>query len=159
MNELLEPELDVLPKLVIELREDETVHAIVGKRVRGKEPQGPVTDDDGRQIEPGDVRPAGEYVAFVVLVRLGGPPNPRVPISRPRVLARCYGRTDREAAVLRNACSRAVHNRGPRVFANGLGIFNTLDVTGGEQDRDPDTAQSLETFVIEAVATTQAVAV
>ena len=157
MTTLTDPGLDVLPKLLIEVRDDEDVAAIVGIRVRGKEPQGPVVDADGREIEPGDVRPAGQYVPFVVLVRLGGPPHPRVPIQRSRVLFRCYGRDDREAAVLRNACSKAIHGKDPRVFANGLGILSTLDVTGGSQEADPDTAQPMETFVVEAVATTQVV--
>lgn len=154
---LLDPALDVLPKLLIELRDDDIVDAIVAKRVRGKEPEGPVIDDKGRQLEPGDVRPAGEYIPFVVLSRLGSPPHPTVPIQTARILIRCYGRNDREAAVLRNACARVLHGRGPRTYANGLCIFVTTDVTGGDQDADPDTQQPLETFVVEAIATTQAV--
>lgn len=159
MNELLDPELDVLPKILLELRDDPTVHGIVGDRVRGKQPEGPLTDQDGREVAPGDVRGPGEYVPFVVLVRLGGPPHPRVPIVTARIAVRCYGRTDREAAVLRNACSRAIHGKGPRTFANGLGIYVSHDVTGGQQDSDPETSQPLETFVIEAVAATQVVTI
>jgi hypothetical protein len=158
MTDLMDPELDVLPKLLIELRDDEIVSSIVGDRVRGKDPEGPLLDAEGKEIAPGDVRGPGEYVPFVVLNRLGGPPHPTVPIQTVRIGIRCYGRDDREAAVLRNACSRVLHGRGPRTFANGLGIYVSHDTTGGAQDEDPDTDQPLETFVVEAIATTQAVA-
>lgn len=154
---LLDPALDVLPKLLIELRDDEIVDSIVAGRVRGKDPEPPLIDDDGRQTEPGDARPAGEYIPFVVLSRLGAPPHPSVPIQTARIFIRCYGRDDREAAVLRNACARVLHGREPRTYPNGLCIFATHDVTGGAQDADPDTQQPFESFVVEAVATTQAV--
>lgn len=157
MYDLVDPELDPLPKILIEIRDDPVVHEIVGNRVRGKEPQGPVMDASGNELQPGDVRPAGHWVPFVVLTRIGAPPDPRVPIQTTRILFRCAGRTDREAAVLRNACSRAIHGRGPRTFPNGLGIFSSLDVTGGSQDADPDTKQPFETFIAEVVATVQAV--
>lgn len=157
MNELLDPTLDVLPKLLIEIRDDEVVDSIVDGRVRGKEAQGPVLDAQGRQLYPGDARPAGEYVPFVVLRRLGSPPHPRVPIQTARILFQCYGRDDREAAVLRNACARVVHGAAPRVFANGLGIYASHDISGGTQEADPDTQQPMESFVVEAVATAQAV--
>lgn len=155
MSVLIDPELDVLPKLLIELREDETVAGIVGKRIRGKDPEGPILDGLGREIEPGDLRPAGSYVPFVVLKRLGGLPHPRLPIATTRTVVLCYGRTDREAAVLRNACAAAIHGRGPRVHSNGLAIYASHDVTGGEQEQAPENQQPLETFVIEAIATTQ----
>lgn len=157
MNELIDPELDVLPKLLIELRDDPVVASIVGDRVRGKQAEGPLRNAAGEEVQPGDVRGPGEYVPFVVLSRLGGPPHPRVPIITARISIRCYGRTDREAAVLRNACSRALHGTGPRIHANGLGIYVSHDVTGGDQDSDPDTQQPLESFVVEAVAATQVV--
>jgi hypothetical protein len=159
LNEFIDPELDVLPKLLIELRDDPVVSSIVGDRVRGKDPEGPLLNNDGEEIAPGDVRGPGEYVPFVVLSRLGGPPHPRVPIITARISIRCYGRSDREAAVLRNACSRALHGKDARTFANGLGIYVSHDVTGGDQDSDPDTSQPLESFVVEAVASTQPVVV
>jgi hypothetical protein len=157
MNELMDPQLDVLPKLVIETRDDEVVASIVGKRVRGKDAQPAAQDADGKQIEPGDARPAGQYVPFVVIKRMGGVRATRAPMQQPRLLFECYGRDDREAAVLTNACIRALHNRGPRVFANGLGIFNTLVTAGPEQASDPVTQQPFEMFIVEAVATTQGV--
>jgi hypothetical protein len=145
---------DVLPKLVIELRADGDVAAIAGAnpstttvRVRGGEPG------------PSDAQPKGSFRAFVVLVQLDAPRMPRVPIQRPQIVARCYGRDFAEAAALRWACSNAIHNVGPRVHSNDLGIYNSLETTGGEQESDPITKQPYQSLFIEALATTQVAAV
>src|ERR1041385_5800222 len=98
MYDLLDPELDVLPKLLLEVRDDEVVKSIVGNRVRGKEPQPAALNAAGKDLTPGDVRPVGKWIPFVVMVRLGSPPDPPIPLPRSRLLFRCYGRTDREAA-------------------------------------------------------------
>ena len=137
---------DVLPKLLIEIRDDDAVADIVDDRVRGFEP--------GQD----DAKGPGAYKAFVVLVQLAAPRLPRVPVQFARLVARCYGRTHQEAAELRWAVSNAIHNRGPRVHTNDLGFYNSLDVEGGEQEKDPNTQQPLQTLVIEVPATTQAVA-
>lgn len=134
---------DVLPKLLIEIRADPAVAAIVEGRVRGGEPA------------DGDAKGPGAYLPFVVLVQLGAARHPRVPVQFPRIAARCYGRTHQEAAALRWAVSGAVHYGGPRIHANGLGIYQSLDSEGGEQNTDPDTGQPYQTLVIEAPATTQ----
>lgn len=136
---------DVLPKLLIEIRADPDVDALVDGRVRGGEPA------------KGDAQGPGAYLAFVVLVQLGAPRQPRVPVQFPRIAARCYGRSHAEAAALRWAVSGAIHNRGPRIHANGLGIYQSLDDEGGDQQTDPDTGQPYQTLVIEAPATTQVV--
>ena len=152
--------MDVLPKLLIEIRDDDAVDAIVDGRVRGFQPQPPTVDSDtGDLIEPGDARGPGEYVPFVVLVQLDAPRDIRVPIQRPTIVARCYGRTPAEAASLRWAVSNAIHHIGPRVHANGLGIYHSTNPTGGEQEADPDTGQPMQALVINAVATTVAVGV
>lgn len=137
---------DVLPKLLTEIRDDGDVDDIVDGRVRGFEPA------------DGDAKGAGSYKAFVVLVQLAAPRMPRVPVQFARIVARCYGRSHQEAAALRWAVSNAIHLRGARVHGNGLGFYNSLDVEGGVQDKDPDTQQPLQTLVIEVPATTQAVA-
>jgi len=137
---------DVLPKLLIEIRDDTAVDSIVDGAVRGAEPA------------PGDVQGAGNYRPFVVLVQLAAPRLPRVPVQTARIVARCYGTSHQQAAQLRWAVSNAIHNRGPRVHANGLGIFNSIETEGGEQDTDPDTKQPLSLLFIEVPATTQAVA-
>lgn len=142
---------DPLGKLIIELRADAAVAAIAGAnptstvRVRGFEPG------------PDDAQGPGQYRAFVVLVNEGGPRFRRVPVQRPRIAARCYGRNPAEASQLAAAVSDALHFRGPRVHANGLGIYQSWDDTGGEQDKDPDTDQPFVTLFIDLFATTQAV--
>jgi hypothetical protein len=136
---------DVLPKLLTEIRDDADVAAITS-RIRGAEPA------------DGDAQGAGSYQPFVVLVQLAAPRMPRVPVQTARIVARCYGRTPAEAAALRWAVSNAIHNRGPRVFSNGLGFYNSLETEGGEQDKDPDTQQPLQIAFFEVPATTQVVA-
>ena len=144
---------DVLPKILIELRDDEDVADIVGvnptsdpPRVRGFEPA------------PGDAKGPGEYKAFVVVVQLDAPRLGRLPVQRPRIAVSCYGRTLQEAAALRWACSNAIHYIGPRTHTNGLGIYISRDDTGGEQEKDPDTKQPLQVFIVDLFATTQEVA-
>lgn len=150
---------DPLGKLLIEIRDDAAVEAIAGAnptstpaRVRGFEPAPKTSSYDG------DAHGSGEYRAFVVLANLGGSRMYRVPVQRPRILARCYGRTPAEAAELAAAVSDAIHYQGPRVHSNDLGIYASFDETGGEQDQDPDTQQPLVTLFIDLLATTQAVA-
>lgn len=136
---------DVLPKLLIDLRDDPDVDDIVDGRVRGFEPA------------PGDAKGPGEYQAFVCIVQLDAPRLGRLPVQRPRLAVRCYGRTPQEAAALRWACSNALHNVGPRTYANGLGIYISMDDSGGEQEKDPDTRQPYQVFIVDAFATTQEV--
>lgn len=153
--------LDALPKILIELRDDDAVDAIAHGRIRGFEPMPDVRNPTtGAVITRGDVRSgaaADPYVAFVVLVRLDSPRETRSPVQRPRIAARCYGRTPQEAFALYAACSDAIHHIGPRLHGSGLGIYISHDDTGASQDKDPVTAQPLETFVISLIATTQAV--
>lgn len=149
---------DVLGKLVLELRAESPIVAIVGRdeanlvRVRGFEPS---PGDGAVQVTDKGRRYAN---AFIVLATLATPRHPTVPIQTDRVVARCYGRTPAEAMALYVAASNALHNLGPRLHANGLGIYISLDDTGGTQEKDPDTQQPLVSFVISLVATTQAVA-
>lgn len=138
--------IDVLPKLLLELRQDGAVSAIVSTRVAGDEPK------------EGWAQGPGSYRAFVVLTNLVTPRHPQVPTQAARISARCYGRTAVEASSLYGACSDAIHAVGPRVFSNGLGIYVTHDDTGGNPGKDPDTKQPYVSFVIEAIATTQVVA-
>jgi hypothetical protein len=144
-------DLNVLPKIINELRDDDAVADIVGAnpdshpaRVRGFEPA------------PGDE--AKPYRAFVVLTSQNTPPHPRLPVQRPIITGRAYGRTLEEAWALYMACSTALHGIGPRVHPNGLGIYASHDDVGGSQDKDPITGQPVVHFVVSLVATTQAVA-
>lgn len=151
---------DPMGKLLIELRQDAAVAAIVGvnptsatPRVRAVRPAPKTNSYDG------DAHGPGEYRAFVVVTNLGGPRWYRVPIQQPRFLARCYGRDAVEAAELGRAVSDSIHYIGPRVHSGGLGFYSSFDSNGGEQDEDPDTQQPLTTVFIDILATTQAVAV
>ena len=143
---------DVVGKAVIELRADAGVAAITGAnptsspaRVRGFEPG------------PDDAQGPEAYRAFVVLIQEGRIRWRRVPVQRPRIVARCYGRTAIEAMALANAVSSAMHDEGPRVHANGLGIYASAEDGGGEQDKDPDTSQPFVPVFLDLIATTQAV--
>ena len=155
--------MDALPKLLIEIRSDDAVDAIVDGRVRGFEPAPPTFHPTtGALLEKGDARQGSvedPYVAFVVLVQLDAPRDFRSPTQRPVIAARCYGRTPAEAAALRWAVSDAIHQQGPRLYSNGLGIYKSWDAAGGEQEKDPVTQQPYQTLVINALATTVAVAV
>ena len=112
-------------------------------------------------LDKGDVREGSAtdpFVAFVVLIPQVPLRHRTLPIQWTRTVARCYGRTPVEAAQLRWAVGNAIHNAGPRVYANGLGIYASYDVESGEPEGDPDTKQPYMELVIEAPATTQAVA-
>lgn len=140
---------DVLAKLIIELKADSGVAAIVGNRVAGLEPVA------------GWAKGPGEYLAFVVLVQLDSPVIPGVPVQRSVIVARCYGGGETpvvQASALRWAVHHAIQLRGQRVHANGLGIYQTLETAGGDAERDPDTRQPYYSVVITALATTMAVA-
>lgn len=139
---------DILGKVIIELRADAGVAAIVSDRVRGYEPA-PSDIGAGTDESP--------YKAFVVAVHLGAQRENRVPVQRPRIALRCYGRTLIEAAQLGTAVSDALHYIGPRLHANGLGIYTSFATDGGEQDKDPDTQQPYVTVFADFTATTQAV--
>lgn len=144
---------DPVSKLITDLRDDAAVAAIAGAnpsvtvpRVRGQEPA------------TGDAQPAASYRAFVVIVTLGAPRHPQVPVQRARHAVRCYGRTKEEAAALYAAASDVLHARGPRATGAGNVIYVTHDETGGEYSTDPDTGQPLYTCIIETVAGTQVLA-
>jgi len=143
---------EAFDKLLLELRQDVTVAGIVGAnptanpvRVAGPEPkkdwaQGP-----------------GEYLAFVLLRNEGVMRMRRVPVQRARYVALCHGRTYEEASELATAVSNAVHDRGARTYANGIGIYRSFADSGGDQDKDPDTRQPVVPVFIDLIATTQAV--
>lgn len=143
---------DVLPRIIVELRDDAAVTALVGQRVRGVEPA--PGDAAWEQFDDGRRKYAHN---FVVVTRLDSPRHRSLPVQTVTLGVACYGVDRRKAAELRWACSNALHRAGPRTHANGLGIYQTLEEGGGEQDTDPDTGQPLERFVVQAIATTQVV--
>ena len=96
--------------------------------------------------------------SFVVIVALDEPPEPRVPVTFATYAIRTYGATPQNARAVWGAVVKAVHMVGPRLKANGLGIYQTRVVTGGTQDTDPDTKQPVVTGIVQLIGTTVAVA-
>jgi hypothetical protein len=144
--------IDPMGSLIVELRETAAVAALVGARVRAREPHGATDSYEGDALGP------GAYKAFLVLVQLSLPPDRRVPVTVAEYAVRCYGRTSEEASAVYGAVVDALHRRGPRLRPNGLGIYATW-VTGGASDVDPKTQQPVVTGTIQLTATTQAVTV
>jgi hypothetical protein len=140
------PQLDPLGSLLVEIRSDVDVDALVDGRVRGFEPA------------PGDAKPAGSYQGFIVIVALGVPPDPQLPVTFATYAIRCYGTTPQNAWAVWGAVVAALHETPPRLKSNGLGIYKTIVIDGGEQGKDPDTQQPVVEGTIRLIATTQAVA-
>lgn len=104
---------------------------------------------------PGDAQQAGAYQKFVVLVPLPSVRNPRAPVERVTVVARCYAATHSETRALANEVARAVHNRGPRT---GLGlIYRSFAPSLGGEERDPNTGQPQVNVTLTLHAATVAV--
>lgn len=151
-----DPQLDPTGALILELRSDGDLAALVGNRVRGYEPMGDVYAD-GTLVSRGDARGAGEYTAFVVISGLSDQLHPRAPVAFGEWGVVAYGTTPQNARAVWGAVVKALHAIGPRIKANGLGIYKTLVVSGGEQDKDPDTGQPAVRGTVRVVATTQVV--
>jgi len=139
------PLLDPFGAYIVEVRSDIDVMALVADRVRGNEPA------------PGDAQPKGSYRAFIVLVTLAADPDPDIPVTFARYGARCYGATFQAAWQVYAALVKATHRVGPRLKDSGLGIYQTLVISGGAEEEDPDTKQPYVNATISLLATAQAV--
>lgn len=146
------PMLDPIGTLVVELRADSDVAALVGARIRTFEPLGASDTYEGDALGPGHYKP------FVVITALSVPPDRRVPITRPEYAVTCYGTSPQNASAVWGAVVKAMHGVGPRIrSATGQGIYVSWAATGGEQDKDPFTSQPIVRGTIELIATAQAV--
>lgn len=134
---------DPTGRLLTEIRDDATVASLTSGRVRGGEPA------------PGDALGAGEYQAFVVLVRLARTRLRRAPIQEVRYVARCYAATHQGAAALAGAVSEAVHARGHRITPAGLSILGSFDDGDGGSTKDPDTGQPMVPLLLTVGALTE----
>jgi hypothetical protein len=141
--------VDPTGALIVELRNAN----IAGKRVRGGEPAPKANGYEGDALGP------GYYKRFVVVSRLGYDRLHRAPVAFHRIAVRAYGATFEDAAALMGEISDLLDNAGPRLTASGVAIHQSLDVSGGNAQRDPDTGQPYEAGVIELIAGTQVVAV
>jgi hypothetical protein len=116
---MVEPQMwDPVGRLLVELREDDRVAAIVG--ANPTEPVYPRVRSP--KSAPGDLQGPESYRAHAVIGTLATPRMASVPVQRARHVVRCYGRTPEEAAALYAACSDALHHVGPRVTGAGNGI-------------------------------------
>jgi hypothetical protein len=145
------PQLDPMPSLLAWAKADGHIAALVSDRVRGYEPKG-ATD-----TYEGDALGSGHYKAFIVISALSVPLHPRVPVTFAEYTVRCYGVTAQHAWSVWAAFVKAFHMPGERVESNGLGIYQTFILTGGSQDKDPDTDQPVTTGSLRVTATTVAV--
>lgn len=137
--------IDYFGKILGELGADAAVVSITD-RIRGHVPG------------PNDAKGPTEYVPFVVLTDLGGPPMRRVPIQNALLGLRAYGVTPQGAKALYVACSNALHDVGPRIHGTVL-IYDSADGTGGDEGADPQTKQPYVEGVIQLVVSALAVAV
>ena len=135
---------DPMGSVILEARNDAGVDALVDGRVRGFEPAA------------GDALGAGKYRAFIVLSSLDVPVNPRLPITDATYAVRAYGSTPQNAWAVWGALVKLWHGLGPRIGSSQLGIYRSW-MTGGQQDKDPDTQQPLVLGVLRLIATAQAV--
>lgn len=120
---------------------------IASGRVRGGEPAA------------GDALSAGSFQRFVVLVRLGIDRRfRRAGLAIHRIGYRAYAPTYQDAAALAGEIVEAVDNAGPRISPTGIAIHQTVEVDGGDAQKDPDTDQPYEIGVIELFASTHALA-
>lgn len=136
--------IDAFGAVLGELRDDVTV-TVITDRIRGHRPG------------PDDAKGPTEYVPFVLLTDLGGPPMRRVPIQNALIGLRCYGVTPQGAKALYVACSNALHDVGPRIHGSVL-IYDSADGTGGDEGADPDTKQPYVEGTIQLVVAALAVA-
>ncbi len=135
---------DPLGRILTEVRDDPAVAAITD-RVRGGEPA------------PGDAI-GPPYQPFVLLTRYGATRLRRAPVQEVMVLAKCYERTPRLAAILAGAVADAAHARGHRVTPSGVVIFGSFVASQGAASFDIDTHQPYEPVLISVGALTVPIA-
>lgn len=120
--------VSILGRVIVELRSDAAVSAIVGDRVVG-----------------GDAPDVSEGLAFVQVRRLGPERRkPRAPVTAGRLSVDCYGRTYQEATNLYAAVSDALSAKGPRKSPAGVALYLTVEEVGGQSTIDPDSKQPVE---------------
>lgn len=123
---------NVLGKIIVEVRSDSAVAAIVGDRVFGKAPRGDVGD-----------------VSFVLIQRYGPITRfPHAPYYTGRLLVDCYGPTGpggaQIATALYQAVSDVLHGKGYRQSAGGVAVSASYEELGAQAIDDPDTRQPVE---------------
>lgn len=151
MTMLDAPQMELIGPLVLEARADPDLMTLIGDRFRGGEPA------PKSATYPGDARGPGEYIAFAVIVTLDDTPHISLPITFAEFAVNCYGVTPQNASAVWHAVVKAFHKGRARMKSNGLGIYQSLVLTGGAQDSDPQTKQPVVRGTLRVVATTLAV--
>lgn len=145
---LSEPQLDPMGALIVTARSDIDVSGLIGDRVRGFEPAPRTASYDG------DARGPGQYIAFAVFSALDVPPHPGVPVTFADYAIDAYGTDHQNAWAVWGALVKCFHKLTAFMRPNGLAIYQTLIVSGGSQDRDPDTRQPVVRGVLRVIAST-----
>ena len=130
--------IDVLGKILVEIRDDSAVAAITS-RVRGEE------------FKKGDVPP------MLVIRTFPTRRSARLPYAEHQFLIQCYGTDFPQAKELMGVVSDAIHNIGPRQSAAGKAIYRSQEVTSGSAQTDPDTNWPFYTIIVNVHAATVAV--
>lgn len=142
--------LSPLAAAVAEMQANGAVAALT-TRIRELEPAGAVGSD------PGDVRPPGSYVRYVVAFYMDAPEDPSLPTVSASIGLRVYGLTMPDAEATWNAVAAVFRRKGPRVTTERLGIYAS-SVTGmSGTDLDPSNQQPYCFGVVELIATSVAV--
>lgn len=130
--------IDVLGKILVEVRDDPTVAAIT-TRVRGEE------------IKKGDIPPMVIIRTFPI-VR-----SADLPYARHQFLIQCFGKDFPQARELMGAVSNVLHDVGPRQSSAGKAIYRSQEETSGSAQTDPDTQWPFYTLIVTVHAATVAV--
>jgi hypothetical protein len=131
--------IDAVGKIILELRADTAVAAIVGTKVWGQE----IPDNIDADPRP-----------FILVHNLVNVPHSREPLQNSRVSIMAVGLTPRLAAALYVAVSNALHDKGPRHTAGGTAIYRSHEEAGGQPMTDPQTGwpSSTAIYVLQAAS-------
>jgi len=135
--------IDVMGALVIELRSDSGVAAIVGSLNH----QVKVWGEEKPEFMPADPRP------YVFLHDLVPTRMKRVPVVMIRFAVTCVGKDHVQASAIYSAVSDAFHDKGPRIHGQ-VGIWRTYEDTGGQTVTDPETHWPSKVAIFECWAAT-----
>jgi hypothetical protein len=117
---------------------------------------GVTTPVRGDEPDPGDQLGAGEYVAFVQVELLDGPPLRGRPVRDVTLVVKAYDVTRLAARALGARVEAVFANKGARSAASGLGVWHSK-VVSASPDIDPGTKQPLWTVIVSYPTTTIAV--
>lgn len=141
--------------IITELRETTAVAALVSDHIRGGHPAPGIPGSPGGPAVPGDKRPKGSWLRFLVITREGAVRSRgRQPVQTVTLGIRCYGTSPKDAAALMGVVSDALHQQGPRAGSGGGHIWLSLVGESQGADLDPTTDQPFEDVYVDVICTT-----